>query len=137
MIRRTLNFDEYKKKITEGVEEIGFKTIPTVREYEEESIDSLGEGEKVDVNPTSGDTNSTDDVEPSTDEKQKSEEVAPVDTGKREDLRLDEIKTKMDYITGYIQNIMKFIKEAESKGVDISKVTKEKVVNLFNFVESN
>ena len=137
MIRRTLNFDEYKQKLSEGIEEIGFKTIPTVREYEEESIDSLGEGEKVDVNPTDGDTNSTDDVEPSTDEKQKSEEVAPVDTGKREDLGLDEIKTKMDYITGYIQNIMKFIKEAESKGVDISKVTKEKVVNLFNFVESN
>jgi hypothetical protein len=129
-IKRTFGFDEYQKKISEGIEEIGFKKY--VQEHEEDnvSVDDLGEGEPV----TKGEEAPTASTEEAPVEKNDTETLAtPIDTGNREDVSLDEVKVKINFVTSYIKNLSQLVVDAEK--VPLDKATKEKIVKLYNIIQ--
>jgi hypothetical protein len=129
-IKRTFGFDEYQKKISEGIEEIGFKKY--VQEHEEDnvSVDDLGEGEPV----TKGEEAPTASTEEAPVEKNDTETLAtPIDTGNREDIGLDEVKVKINFVTSYIKNLSQLVVDAET--VPLDKATKEKIVKLYNIIQ--
>lgn len=133
MKKRTFGFDEYQKKISEGVEEIGFKRY--IQEHEDEnvaSVDDLGEGESITKGEDDVVSVDTSESEPKTDTD--TETIAtPIDTGDREDITLDEVKVKMNFISQYIKNLASLTASAET--VPLDKATKEKIVKLYNIIQ--
>lgn len=130
MKKRTFAFDEYQKKISENIEEIGFRKY--VQEHEEESVsvDDLGEGDVVthkgEETPISNTTE--------TPEKDETETLGqPIDIGNREDISLDEIKLNMDTINGYVKILSNRV--ANSDKVQVDKATKEKILKLYNIIQ--
>ncbi len=137
MKKRTFGFDEFQKKVSEGIEEIGFKRY--VQEHEDEntsasSIDDLGQGEAIDT-ASKGEEAPEASAEASTpEEKSDTETIAtPIDTGNREDVSLDEVKVKMNFITSYVKNLSSLTASAEN--VPLDKATKEKIVKLYNIIQ--
>jgi hypothetical protein len=132
-IKRTFGFDEYQKKISEGIEDIGFKRY--IEEHEEEnttSVDDLGQGEAIDTAPKGEEAPATE--EPTAPEKDEADTLStPIDTGNREDVTLDEVKVKMNFISQYVKNLSSLTASAET--VPLDKATKEKVVKLYNIIQ--
>lgn len=133
MKKRTFGFDEFQKKISEGIEEIGFKRYVQEHEDENTSVDDLGEGNPIDNSTPKGEADPAIDnttPEPKDDADTLS---TPIDTGNREDISLDEVKVKMNFITSYVKNLSSLTIEAEK--VPLDKATKEKIVKLYNIIQ--
>lgn len=130
--KRTFGFDEFQKKVSEGIEEIGFKRY--VQEHEEEntatsSVDDLGQGEAINTGEEAPEASiETPEAKSDTDTA-----ATPIDTGNREDVTLDEVKVKMNFITSYVKNLSSLTASAEN--VPLDKATKEKIVKLYNIIQ--
>jgi hypothetical protein len=138
--KRTFGFDEYQKKISEGLDEIGFKKY--IQEHEDEttaSVDDLGEGEKLDTDTTS-DTPSTEEETPetetpATEPKSDDDSLTPIDTGNREDIGDKTIATFLQFSENYIKSLKELINKTQSEGGKIDKATKDRVIKFYNTIQ--
>ncbi len=139
-IKRTFGFDEYQKKISEGIEEIGFKRY--VQEHEEEntatsSVDDLGQGEP--ITDAEIDTPTQDEEIPATpeapaEEKNETETIAqPIDTGDREDISVEEAQLKLNYVRDTVKNLQNLV--ANNDKVKLDKQTRERIIKFYNFIQ--
>jgi hypothetical protein len=122
--KRVYGFEDYTKKLQEGVEEIGF-----ISEFEEEneSIDDLGSGEKV------SDESETEEEKTFEEETPVEDSTETLDTGNRENINAEDVKVKMNFVNDQVKSINNLLKNSDN--VPIDKATKDKVMNLYNVLQ--
>ncbi len=136
--KRTYGFDEFsdKLKLSESIEEIGFRST---HEYEDDAVDTLGTGEKVESGnetseePSTGEEAPVVNAAPEAEIPAAPEDTTSLDTGNREDVSVDEVKVKMDYINGILKNMSNLL--AQSDKVPLDSATKERIIKLYNIIQ--
>lgn len=146
MKRRTLRYNEFVNE---------FLNIDgrLVREFEEEAkpAENLGTPTEVQPDTTNVDAATTPEpvteapveeapvaveepAEPETTEEPKTDDK-PLDLGGREDISLDEIKLKMDFINNYIKGMSTIITNVDK--IPLDEKTKEDISAIFNLFQNS
>ena len=130
--KRTYGFDDYIKKVSEGIDEVGFKRYVQEHEEENKSVDDLGAGEQLETPSTGEEATPSEPTTEPTDEKNPDDSLQPIDTGNRDDINIEDIETKMEFINGYFKSLSSLIMKAKD---NLDKETKQRVINLYNIIQ--